>query len=165
MFVKKIIIWTVMLVFIFSFSSHSLFSLEQIKGGKLIGFIYKSDKKTPLKKAKVIIENIETTIRYESNETDEKGDYTIMDLPAGEYKVFLEVKDKEYRLKKLDFILKIEENKISNISFALKRSTEPFILKPYGIAIVLGGPALASLVGTTLFIPEFIIAFVQSRQG
>ena len=153
MFTKKIITGIVMLAFIFSFSSLSLFSIEQIKGGKLIGFIYKSDKKTPLKKAKVIIENVETTIRYESNETDEKGDYTILDLPAGEYKVYLELRDKEYRLRKLDFILKIEDNKISNISFALKRSTEPFILKPYGIALVLGGAALAAAIGTALFVP------------
>lgn len=126
----------------------------EVSGGQLIGFVYKTDKTTPLQDARVILIKLSDQSRYESETTDEKGDYRITGLPAGTYNVYLEVKDKKYKIKKLDFIVKIQKNKMSFLSFAVNKRLTPFILKPQGIALILGGSALAYGVGTALFVPE-----------
>jgi hypothetical protein len=101
-------------------------------GGKLIGFIYKSDKKTPMKDAKVILVNTEDATRYESNVTDDTGDYTIEGLPVGTYHVYLEINDKEFKIQKLDFLVRIEEGKTSYMSFSINKRFPFIVIIPVG---------------------------------
>lgn len=129
---KKKILWILIFLF-FSFSSiHTLVFAQTKPDGKLIGFIYKSNKKTPLKDAKVILINIKDGSRYESNITDDKGDYTIDKLLPGNYNVYLEINDKEFKVKKIDFVVKIEKDKTSFMSFSINKRFPFIIIIPIG---------------------------------
>ena len=122
------------LIFLFAFFSliHTFIIAQTESGGKLIGFIYKSNKKTPMKDAKVILINILDGKQYESNVTDDKGDYTIDQLPPGSYNVYLEINDKEFKVKKIDFVVKIEKDKISFMSFSINKRFPFIIIIPIG---------------------------------
>jgi len=90
--------------------------------GHLKGFIFKKNGKTPLWGVQVLLKNVETGQVFESNVTDSIGNYEVLDVPAGNYKIFLLRKDKDYKIKKVDFLIIITEGKTTNISFALKKS-------------------------------------------
>ena len=132
---------------VFVLSNCLLIASVQSPGGKLLGFIYKSNKKTPLNDARVVLTNTTDGSRYESNITDDNGDYKIENLPDGNYKVHLEIKDKEYKIKKLDFIVKIDDGKVSFLSFAVNKAFAPFIIIPVGTA-------LAYTIGSELILPD-----------
>ncbi len=89
--------------------------------GNLKGFIYKRDAKTPLFGAQVLLKDVKTGKIFESNVTDGVGDYKLTDIPQGNYKVKILVKDKDYEIKTVDFMVKIFEGKTSTISFSLKK--------------------------------------------
>jgi len=101
-------------------------------GGKLIGFIYKSDKKTPLKDTKVILVSLDGNRRYESNITDDKGDYTFENIPEGSYNVYLEINDKEFKIQRVDFVVHIESGKTSFMSFSINKRFPFIIIIPIG---------------------------------
>ncbi len=101
---------------------------EETEGvGHLKGFIYKKNGKTPLWGVQVLLKNVETGQVFESNVTDSIGDYEVREVPAGNYMVLLLRKDKDYKIKKVDFLIKIAEGKTTNISFALKKSKMFFL--------------------------------------
>lgn len=96
--------------------------------GNLKGFIYKRDGKTPLFGAQVLLKDFKTGQLFESNVTDGVGDYKFTDIPEGNYKVKILVKDKDYEVKTVDFMVKIVEGKTSTISFSLKKHRKFLIL-------------------------------------
>ncbi|UCH92203.1 MAG: carboxypeptidase regulatory-like domain-containing protein [Candidatus Aminicenantes bacterium] len=93
--------------------------------GNLKGFIYKRNGRTPLWGAQVVLKNIKTGKLFESNVTDSIGDYQLTDIPAGDYQVHIYIKNKSYKVKKVDFLVKIVPQKTTRISFAIKRP--PFL--------------------------------------
>jgi hypothetical protein len=96
--------------------------------GNLKGFIYKRDGKTPLWGAQVLLKDVKTGKIFESNVTDAVGDYKFMDIPEGNYKVKILVKDKDYEVKTADFMVKIFDGKTGTISFSLKKFRKCLIL-------------------------------------
>ena len=93
--------------------------------GHLTGFIYKADGETPHKDARVVLEEIEkgkkTGKTYESNITDETGEYKLQDIPVGFYKGKVFVNKKHYRIKRVDFFVHIIEGETNFLSLALKK--------------------------------------------
>jgi hypothetical protein len=89
--------------------------------GNLKGFIYKADGKKPLWGAQVVLKNMKTGQKFESNVTDSVGDYKLSDIPEGDYQVKIFVKDKNYEVKTVDFLIKIRDGKTTTISFSLKK--------------------------------------------
>ncbi|MGD2085464.1 MAG: hypothetical protein PVH61_04690 [Candidatus Aminicenantes bacterium] len=96
--------------------------------GNLKGFIYKRDGKTPLWGAQVLLKEVKTGKIFESNVTDAVGDYKFMDIPEGNYKLKILVKDKDYEVKTADFMVKIFDGKTSTLSFSLKKYRKFLIL-------------------------------------
>jgi hypothetical protein len=97
----------------------------EIPKGHLTGFIYKADGETPHKNAQVVLEEIEkgkkTGNTYESNITDETGEYTFQDIPVGFYKGKVFVNNKYYRIKRVDFFVQIIEGGTNFLSLVLKK--------------------------------------------
>jgi hypothetical protein len=98
----------------------------QTPKGHLTGFIYKADGETPLKDGSVVLEEIEkgkkTGKTYESNITDETGEYKLQDIPVGFYKGKVLVDKKPYRIKRVDFFVHIIEGETNFLSLALKKT-------------------------------------------
>ncbi len=94
--------------------------------GHLTGFIYKADGETPLKDGSVVLEEIEkgkkTGKTYESNITDETGEYKLQDIPVGFYRGKVLVDKKPYRIKRVDFFVHIIEGETNFLSLALKKT-------------------------------------------
>lgn len=109
--------------------------------GNLKGFIYKKDGKTPLWGVQVLLKDVDTGQVFESNVTDALGDYKLRDVPSGLYQVLLLAKDKAYKVKKIDFLVRVFEGKTSTISFSLKKPIRPlfFLFRPCWIIAVLAG--------------------------
>jgi hypothetical protein len=94
--------------------------------GHITGFIYKADGETPLKDARVVLEEIEkgkkTGKTFESNSTDETGEYKLQDIPVGFYRGKVFIKKKHYKIKRVDFFVHIIEGETNFLSFALKKT-------------------------------------------
>jgi hypothetical protein len=115
--------------------------------GHLRGYLYKKDAKTPQWGSQVLLENARTGKIHESNVTDTTGDYTISNIPAGDYTIGILYKDKPYKIKKIDFLIKIMDGKTSNLSFALKKTkTGLFFLKPCVLAVIFVGIAVIAFI-------------------
>ena len=115
--------------------------------GHLRGFIYKPDGETPLFGAQVVLEVVETRQVFRSNVTDSTGDYELLNIPAGNYVVHILSQDREYKVKTVDFLIKIRERKTTTISFSLKKAPGGFLfflLEPCCEAAVISGTALAA---------------------
>lgn len=115
--------------------------------GHLRGFIYKPDGETPLFGAQVVLQDTETRRVFRSNVTDSTGDYELLNIPAGNYVVHILSQDKAYKVKTVDFLIKIRERKTTTISFSLKKSLGGFLfflLEPCCEAAVISGTALAA---------------------
>lgn len=99
---------------------------SEIPKGHLTGFIYKADGETPLKDARVVLEEIEkgkkTGKTYESNITDETGEYKLQDIPVGFYQGKVFVNKKHYKIKRVDFFVHIIEGETNFLSLALKKT-------------------------------------------
>ncbi len=138
-------------LFLFVGVLYPLQSLSYPEGtGNLKGFIYKANSKTPLWGAQVLLKDVKTGKLYESNVTDAVGDYKLLEVPAGDYMILILVKDKSYKIKKVDFLIKIVEGKTTHLSFSLKKSRGLLIFLPPCIlkAIIVG--AIAFLVKTLI---------------
>lgn len=133
-----------MVICLLIWSPLSLRGSEDNPGGKgnLKGFIYKRDGKTPLWGAQVLLKDVKTGKIFESNVTDAVGDYKLTDIPEGNYKVKILVKDKDYETKNVEFLVKIFNEKTSTISFALKKFRKCLIL---GIPLCEFGAIIAAL--------------------
>jgi hypothetical protein len=68
-------------------------TIAQEQTGTMMGVVYKKDIKTPFKKCRVVLMTIEKDKekekRYQSEPTDDNGNYEIKEVPAGVYKVGL----------------------------------------------------------------------------
>ncbi len=103
------------------------FAQEKTPTGILTGFIYKKDGITPLKDALVELRKVfrsENKIKYgktiyQSNQTDGSGEYSIKNLPIGDYLVNIKVNKKIYNVGKIDFYVNIIEGESNKISFSL----------------------------------------------
>lgn len=116
------------ILFLFPSPGIAAAEAEETPGvGFLKGFIYKKDGKTPLWGVQVLLKNVETGQVFESNVTDAIGDYEVRDVPEGDYMVHILRKDKDYKIKKIDFLIKIVEGKTTHISFALKKRKAFFL--------------------------------------
>jgi hypothetical protein len=93
-----------------------------------------------------VITHLENKKEFKSNITDKNGDYKIMNLPAGEYQVNIRYKDKPYKVKRIDFYVRIFAGKTTFISFSLK--------KEYPIAIIIIGTAAAAGASKIIKSPE-----------
>ena len=114
--------------------------------GHLRGFIYKSDGETPLWGAQVVLQEVKTQRVFRSNVTDTTGDYQILDVPAGDYVLLILAQDKSYKVKRVDFLIKIIEGKTATISFSLNKSLKAlafFLLRPCCLASVISGTAVS----------------------
>ncbi len=116
----------VLLVLLLSGAIHVYADPPQGPKGHLTGFIYKTDGETPLKDGSVVLEEIEkgkkTGKTYESNITDETGEYKLQDIPVGFYKGKVLVDKKPYRIKRVDFFVHIIEGETNFLSLALKKT-------------------------------------------
>ena len=93
--------------------------------GNLEGVIFKSDGKTPLKNAQLILEEVvkgdKTGKEYKSNITDETGEYKLEDIPVGIYKGKIMLNSKRYKIKRVDFYFHVFPGETNNVSFSLKK--------------------------------------------
>jgi len=115
--------------------------------GHLRGFIYKPDGETPLFGAQVVLEDAKSRQVFRSNVTDSTGDYELLNIPAGNYVVHILSRDREYKVKTVDFLVKILERKTTTISFSLKKSGGGFLFflyEPCCEAAVISGTALVA---------------------
>ena len=141
---EKLLIFLVMACLLVWFSLSLTGSEDNPAGkGNLKGFIYKRDGKTPLWGAQVLLKNVLTGKIFESNVTDAVGDYKVMDIPEGNYKLKILVKDKDYEVKTVDFMIKIFNGKTSILSFSLKKYRKFLILgiPPCKIFAIIAGLA------------------------
>jgi hypothetical protein len=115
----------VLLFLLLSWSIPAHAGQPEIPKGHLMGFIYKADGETPHKNAQVVLEEIEkgkkASKTYESNITDETGEYTLQDIPVGFYKGKVFVNNKHYRIKRVDFFVQIIEGGTNFLSLVLKK--------------------------------------------
>lgn len=123
--------------------------------GHLKGFIYKPDGKTPLWGAQVILQDVKNNLVFRSNVTDSTGDYRMLNIPACDYKVMIVARARPYKVKKIDFLLKIRPGKTSTISFSLQKSVLGlfFLIEPCCLATIIAGTA-AGVTAGKLFPPE-----------
>jgi len=112
-----------------------------IEEGALSGVVYKKDKETPLKKAKVRLKAVEKRWggrTYTSQPTDDNGMFTISGIPAGRYKVIMI--SKGGRKLKTRTVVNIEANKTLQRDFHIKARKGFFgNWQPCGISFVLIG--------------------------
>ena len=91
--------------------------------GAMRGVVYKKDVKTPLKNFRVVLTTIEKDKKkekkYESQPTDDNGNYELNNIPADVYKVGLVKKSGSNPTKTLA-VVKIQAGKILERSFFYK---------------------------------------------
>lgn len=91
-------------------------SARAAKGGSLVGHIYASDMKTPVKNAVVKIRNVDNGREYFSTATDENGSYRIEQIPAGSYVVGITTPDGDYNF---GYVVRVKEGELGKLSLAL----------------------------------------------
>ncbi len=107
-----------------------IISAEEPAGdtGSLEGIVFHSDGKTPLKDARIILEQFEkdkkTGKEYESNITDSTGEYRLENIPVGKYRGKIMLNGKHYRIKRVDFFVHVIKGEINHVSFALKKGSK-----------------------------------------
>lgn len=123
--------------------------------GHLKGFVYKPDGKTPLWGAQVILQDVKNNIVFRSNVTDSTGDYKMLNIPAGDYRVLIVARAKPYKVKTIDFLMKITARKTATISFSLQKSIKGlfFLLEPCCLATIVAGTA-AGVTAGKIFPPK-----------
>ena len=152
----RVISLTIVILFIFSlFPSHSYANeIEEVKVGSLMGFLYTKDCKTPVKDAQVILTRVKKDKEeeykgeklFKSNITDSNGDYKLIDIPVGNYKISIKLDNKNYKVKRIDFLATIIEGKTSYMSFCLKIKRS--------VAIIIVGTSAAAALGTSVVTEE-----------
>jgi len=109
--------------------------------GALNGVVYKKDKETPLKKAKVRLKAVEKRWggrTYTSQPTDDNGMFALNGIPEGRYKVI--VISKGGRKLKTRTVVNIESNKTLQRDFHVKARKGFFgNWQPCGLSFVLIG--------------------------
>ena len=125
--------------------SGDIYESNNSKLGHMRGFIYKSDDKTPLWGAQVVLQDVKSRRVFRSNVTDKRGSYEVLEVPAGDYMILILSQNKAYKVKRIDFLVKIVEEKTTFISFSLKKDHMGFLfflLRPCCLASVISGTSL-----------------------
>lgn len=129
---NRVMVLVSLFFFIFSFSS--LYTQAQTKDaalGEMMGFVYAKDMKTPVKNVQIVLTEIKDKKdkserkEFRSELTGEKGDYKIEGILPATYKISIKVRNQLYKIKKVDFIIKIFSGKSSFISFSLRKKSIP----------------------------------------
>ncbi len=148
----RVISLSIVILFIFSlFPTNSYANeIKEVKVGSLMGFLYTKDCKTPVKDAQVILTRVKKDKEeeytgeevFKSEITDSNGDYKFIDTPVGNYKISIKLDNKNYKVKKIDFLATIIEGKTSYISFCLKIKRS--------VAIIIDGTSAAAALGAAV---------------
>lgn len=155
----RIISLSIVIVFIFSLFHINSYAdeVKEVKIGDLMGFIYTKDCKTPVKDAQVILTRVKKDKDnneeeytgekvFKSNITDSNGDYKLIDVPVGNYKISIKLDNKNYKVKRIDFLATIIEGKTSYMSFCLKIKRS--------VAIIIVGTSAAAALGASVVTEE-----------
>ena len=125
------------------------FSARVDKGGALVGFIYASDMKTPVKNAVVKLRHVDSNYEYFSTPTDENGSYKIEQLREGSYIMGISAPDGDYNF---SYVVRVKAGEVGKLSLALKKDETPmagqkyyegtkekssFFYTPVGVAILM----------------------------
>lgn len=139
----------ILLVFIFTLTLAGEIESYAPNCGHLKGFIYKKDGKTPLWGAQVILQDVKSKLVFRSNVTDSTGDYQLVNIPSGDYMVLIVARAKPYKVKKVDFLIKIVTGKTATISFSLQKSIKGLfsLLEPCCLATIIAGTAAGITAG------------------
>jgi hypothetical protein len=149
----RVINLSIVILFIFSlFPAYNY--ADEVKVGSLMGFLYTKDCKTPVKGAQVILTRVKKDKDeeytgekvFKSNITDSNGDYKLIDIPVGNYKISIKLDNKNYKVKKIDFLATIIEGKTSYMSFCLKIKRS--------VAIIIVGTSAAAALGASVITEE-----------
>lgn len=149
----RVISLSIVILFIFSLFPTNSYANE-VKVGSLMGFLYTKDCKTPVKGAQVILTRVKKDKDeeytgekvFKSNITDSNGDYKLIDIPVGNYKISIKLDNKNYKVKKIDFLATIIEGKTSYMSFCLKIKRS--------VAIIIVGTSAAAALGASVITEE-----------
>ena len=110
--------------------------------GNLVGFVYKDDGKKPCKNCVVILQPItgNQKERYQSEPTNEAGDFRITSIPAGNYKAAIKLRSGKtfYPLS----VVIVAAGKTSTRSFYLMSRNILGMLFPCGLAVAASGTAV-----------------------
>lgn len=124
-------------------------------GGALVGFIYGSDMKTPVKSAVVKMRNVDNGKEFFSTPTDETGAYRIQQVKEGKYVLGITAPDGDYNF---GYVVSVKEGETGKLSLALMRGeiapmgqgTESygkekpsFFWTPVGIAVLMVATTVA----------------------
>jgi len=90
---KRKTLFTLTMFLFFTLPATSFIQTYEPNSGHLRGFIYKSDDKTPLWGAQVVLQDVKNRQVFRSNVTDSTGDYEVLDVPAGDYLVVVNGQD------------------------------------------------------------------------
>ena len=119
------------------------------RGGALVGFIYGSDQKTPVKNAVVKLRHVDNGQEFFSSPTDANGAYKIENLKEGKYVLGITAPDGDYNF---GYVVSVKEGEIGKLSLALMRgeiapmgqnqlssgeSKPSFFYTPVGIAVLM----------------------------
>lgn len=140
----------------FTFTGTGYTATYQPNSGHLRGFIYKANEKDPFWGAQVVLQHVKSRQVFRSNVTDSKGDFRLLNVPAGDYTVYITAMGKPYILKKIDFLIKILDKKTTTISFSLKKPIRPpfFLFDLCCSATIIAGTAAGITLGKILEPPE-----------
>lgn len=120
-FFRKAGAW--MTVLLFSIVILPLNTLAQEETGSMMGVVYKKDVKTPFKDCRVVLTTLEKDKKkekqYQSEPTDDNGNFEIKNVPEGVYKAGLITGSGKKPTKTLT-IVKIVKGKILERSFFYK---------------------------------------------
>ena len=85
--------------------------------GTVVGFLYETDGKTPVKDGILKFKNVFTNQEFLSQPTDDKGAYKIEALPIGQYTAIATVDKKEYKFEYV--IIVVSPNEEAKVNFML----------------------------------------------
>ena len=104
---RKIISLSVVFAFIITLAPMTALA-QEVKVGKLNGFVYGEDGKKPLKDAVVLLRETTTERIFQSEKTANKGAYKIENILPGTYAVGIKWDNREFNV---DALVKIEPKK------------------------------------------------------
>jgi len=123
--------------------------------GSLVGFIYGSDMKTPVKDAVVKIRNLENGQEYASTPTDANGAYKIDQIKEGKYILGVATPEGNYNF---EYVMAIKAGEMGKLSLAIKpgeastlkqeeptpgKEKVPFFQTPAGITVLVVASTVA----------------------
>ena len=134
--------------------------LSQTSMGSMTGFIFGADKTTPVESAVVKVRDIKTGREYQSMPTNEKGLYSVKNLPEGRYILGISEAKGDFNF---DYQIMIKGGEIAKLAVALvpltgtaqedqneeKKKKKRFFLTPLGIAVLVAAGALLVWGGLT----------------